>query len=137
MKLSDRVGASLRRAPYVWLALTLVTLVAFLVPVVRVFRDEPTSQPWSGWVALGLIVYTVALGLFYSSDRMARKMHAKMTDNRFATMLWSFGTAPSLFGFAGTAENGKGWPVAIGLLASAGLLTVSARQLAHGDSNAT
>lgn len=50
-------------------------------------------------------------------------------------MQWSFGVAPTLVGFAGTAGNAKGWPLAVGVIASAFLLTFFARQLAHESSD--
>lgn len=135
MKLYERVDASLRRAPYVWLALTLVVIIAVMIPAARpLVEEKPGSASWISWVALALIVYTCGAGLFFSSPQRASRTRNRMTDDRFAVVQWTFGVAPTLFGFAGTAGNGKGWPLAIGVLASAILLTLFARQLAHEPS---
>jgi cobalamin synthase len=130
MKSYERVGASLLRAPYAWLALTLVFLIAFVALAGLPLLDEQGSAAWMGWVAVGLIVYTVGTALFLASDKMASRARERMTDDRYAVVRWVTGVSPALFGVAGTAGNGEGWPLALGLLASACLLTLFARQLA-------
>ena len=56
MKLYERLGASMRRAPYVWLALTLVLFVAVPVPALAPLLEGPHAQRWMAWLAAGIIL---------------------------------------------------------------------------------
>jgi len=72
--LTHRLGASLRRAPYVWLVATILLMLQ-LDSTLRVAVDEPRSHnPWIAVEAIGFAIYSVVLWFSYRAiSRVTRE----------------------------------------------------------------
>ena len=132
--LAERAGASIRRAPYVWLALTLllfVMLASALTPMVDAQRHP---RAWIAWTASALIAYSVWSWWFmFRSRRMLQRLRDRMPEDRVAAGRWSWACAPFLCGFGGVAAGGDQWVAGIGFVVSAFLLVLAARDTARAS----
>ena len=129
--LSERLGASLRRAPYVWLVASVLLLFVMTSPLrVIVTPPDKASTP----IAVGgtfLILYGVLVYLGISSRRMAPALARTQSANQTAFFKWILAEAPFLVGYAAVAAGGQPWVWAVGFITSTVLFVHTARHLAR------
>jgi hypothetical protein len=133
--LTQRLGASLRRAPYVWLVAT-VLLMLVMDSVLRTVEDEP--RPHDAWIAvagIGSAVYSVVLW-FLVPGHLRRRARVADLDERVAILRWSFAISPYFFCYAAVVAGASPWTWAVGYLTSIALLVTSARRTRREASTA-
>lgn len=129
MTLSNRLGASLQRSPYVWLVVTVLSMLMAASVVGSVIEDEEPRRTWIGWVALAFIGYGVLSSIWLMPRAVARSRREISTE-QVALVRWALAIAPFLIGFAPAMASGPQLAFGVGFLASVLLLAVTARSLA-------
>ena len=129
--IAERLGASLRRGPYVWLALTLALFFLVLPGLSPLVEDQDTAKTWIAVVATIFIAYAVVAALILIPRLVLARSRQTKTENQIAAIRWSFGATPFLVGVAAVAANAKEWIIGVGFLASVIVLVVTARQISR------
>ena len=129
--IGERLGASLRRAPYVWLAASIL-LLFFMTSPLRVVASKPAdaSTPFTVFGTL-LIVFGVFQYFAVTSRYMARRLPKIRSENQTVWFTWVLAEMPFLVAFATVACGGQPWVWALGFIASTVLFVRTARQLAR------
>jgi hypothetical protein len=123
---SDPVGASLRRAPYVWLVATVLLYLGAISALAAVAKEDRHASTGIAIVAAALIAYA-ALASSLLTRVVARRSRVPMTTDRVASIRWALAVSAFLIGFAAVAVGGKRWALALGTVVSAVLLVLTAR----------
>jgi hypothetical protein len=129
MELAERFGASLRRAPYVWLALTILLYLMLSQPVSTIVtRPRDASTP----IALAAAV-VIACGVVWSVFVVPRvvlpRSQPNTSDNRIALMRWGFAGFPVVVGISAVAFGGQSWAFVLGSVVSMALTVHAARTI--------
>ena len=126
----DRVGASIRRAPYVWLAATVLLFLVVNSPLRAVAKDhEHASTP----IALGasaMIAYSVAVWVLW--PHVMARSKSPLSRDRALAMRWLLALSAYLVGVADACAGGQQWCYGLGVAVSIVLLVLTAR-VAHSD----
>jgi hypothetical protein len=130
---TERLGASLRRAPYVWLTLTILLYFAIESPVAAtVTRPSDASTP----VALAAAV-VMALAAFWAAvlvpRHMVPKLRLKMSEDEIALIRWFYTATPLLVGIVAVALGGQSWAFVLGFLVSVALTIQLARTISQSS----
>ncbi len=80
LTLSERLGQSLQRSPYVWLVLTVLVMLMASLVVGSVVEDETPRRTWIGWVALAVIGYGVLSSIWLMARAIARSEREMSTE---------------------------------------------------------
>jgi hypothetical protein len=128
---AERVGASIRRAPYVWAGLTLLLFLLMLTPAGVLAVPKSGASQAVGIVAAGLITYCVVAWTFVL-PRMKARPGKTLSSERSAMLLWSYACTPFLIGFGALAASGPQWALAVGFLTSSALIFSAVRRIRRG-----
>jgi hypothetical protein len=131
---SDPLGASLRRAPYVWLLATVLLYLVAISALAGVAKDDRHASTGIAIVGASLIAYA-AVASFLLTRVVARRSRILMTRDRVASIRWACAVSAFLIGFAAVAVGGKQWALALGTAVSAVLLVLTARALRRTESS--
>jgi uncharacterized membrane protein len=125
--LYDRLGASLRRAPYVWLVATILLLLLLIEPLATIAR--PNGSANLALTVLGMVV--VAYAVVFSEIVVPRLFERRrlLNETRVAILRWSAAAYPFLFGYAIVAAGAHQSVAGLGQLASVILLVRAARRI--------
>ena len=129
--IAERLGASLRRGPYVWVALTLALFLLVLPGLSPLVEDQDKAKTWIAVVAIGFIAYAVVAALVLVPRFVLARSRQTKTENQIAVMRWSFAATPFVVGCGAVAVNAKQWIIGIGFLTSVVLLVATARQISR------
>lgn len=127
--LLSRLGRSLRRAPYVWGALTFVAWLYMLSALSPLVEDERNAKTWIAVVAACLIAYSLIVALVLWPRLVIGRAKLPTSDDQIAVIRWTFATTPFLVGLGSVAVGGKQWAAALGLAASTVQVVLAARQI--------
>ena len=130
---NERLGESLRRAPYVWLIATILLLLFLNSGLARI-----ASSPGHGSTALAIA--GVALGAAGTASWMllqAERVRRGMPPTTFVLARWAFATTPFFFAYCAVAAGGEQWAFFFGFFASVALLVISARRTKQQDIGST
>jgi hypothetical protein len=122
----SRWGPSLRRAPFVWCALTVVVLWTFAPAMVTAAKRHTSA--WADVVAASLMAWGV-VAWFAMNRRWSRSTASEEQRNSAAVSRWGIATSPFLYGVVSPLFGASRWFGAIGLLVSMVLLVLAARQI--------
>ena len=125
---SDRLGAVLRRAPYISAAATTVALLLVLSAFTTTVEREST-RPWPDWVVLALAAYTVLATLILVPKIVVPRARPPQSNERAALMRWSFALSAFPFGLVAWELGAHDWALGAGTLVSVVLLVLTARTL--------
>jgi hypothetical protein len=123
-KFGDRAGESLQRAPYVWLA---ATILAFLLLNSGLVRIAPDPGEGSTVLAATGTAFGVAAAFIWAllqRERVRRTLPAA----RFVFARWTLASMPFFFAYSAVAAGGEQWAFFCGMLLSLALLVLSARR---------
>jgi hypothetical protein len=122
-----RLGGSMSRAPYVWLAATILAYLVTVLSLASVAKDTKQASTVIAVIASVLIAYScVAWALLPRIFRRARK---PVTDEQLAMLRWTFAMTPFLYGFASVAAGGQQWSLALGSVVSVVLLVLAVKAI--------
>jgi hypothetical protein len=124
VKVDERLGASLRRAPYVWLVATLLGYFLLIEPLEQVVDDSRHAS--TAWAVVGAVMIAWGTGLALFAEP---RMRAHQNDDKTATLRWVLAVSPFLLGYGATAVGGQSWVYALGFIVSLALLIRAARSL--------
>jgi hypothetical protein len=124
----ERLGSSLQRSPYLWLATTVLSFLLLLSGLAPMAKSPGSGSTTISIVAAGFILYGIAAWVLF--PRLTTKRQ-KVTPSPAATsyVLWTFAATPYLVGWAAVAAGGEQWAVALGFVVSIGLLVATARRM--------
>lgn len=128
---AERVGASLRRAPYVWCALTVLLFLLLITPAGAIAAPASKASQAVGIAAAGLIAYGLVSWIFVLPRVKARPGKA-LSPERSAMFLWAYACAPFLIGVGAVAATGPQWALAVGFLTSIALLLSAVSRIRRG-----
>jgi hypothetical protein len=121
-RLEARIVASLRRAPYVWLALIVVVLIQLGASLKLLESHHP--KEWIGWIAAGYSVYSIGMTIWL---RRRQRGVSALSDDRSLALRWCIAIAPYMVGWSAVAFGSYPWPVGLGFVVTVGLLIAAAR----------
>jgi hypothetical protein len=123
-KFGDRAGESLQRAPYVWLAATILAFLLLNSGLVRIAPDPGRGSTVlaAAGTALGL------LGALIWALFQRESVRQAVPTARFAFARWTLASTPFFFAYSAVAAGGEQWAFFWGILLSVVLLVVSARR---------
>jgi hypothetical protein len=124
-ELNERLANSLRRAPYVWLAATVLLFLVMdsvLVPI----AEEPGDG--SNLLAVGSIVFIVWTILSWTL--IPRVLRSASPTMRLIAR-WTYAVIPFIAAYSSVAAGGEQWAFAIGFITSVVLLVLTARRTAR------
>ena len=101
--MKERFGTSIRRAPYVWLAVTILLTFVANTPLFAIVNDRDESKTWIAVAAAVLIAYNVVVW-FVLLPRLASR--STITPSRLAAVRWSIAICPYVIAFAAVAIGG-------------------------------
>lgn len=122
----DRMGASLRRAPFVWLASTVMLFVIVNTPVRVLAQDRDRASTAVAFVGTAFIVYAVIVWVL--TPRLMARSKVPVPPDRILMLRWTIASCPYLAGVAAVAAGGQQWSYGLGFIASLVLLAQTARQ---------
>src|SRR5207248_2724865 len=122
--LNERVAESLRRSPYLWLAMTILAMLLLNSGLARI-----AASPGEGSTALALagsggVVWGTAGWVVFQTSRVRRGMSA----SNLIVVRWILAVTPFLFAYGAVSAGGEQWAFTLGFVASVILLAVSARR---------
>ena len=128
-----RLGSSLQRSPFLWLATTVLSFLLLLSGLAPMAKSPGSGSTTIAIVAAGFILYGIAAWVLFPRVTTKRQ---KGTPSPAATayVLWTFAASPFLVGWAAVAVGGEQWAVALGFVVSIGLLVATARRIAREGS---
>lgn len=126
MESFERVGRSICRSPYVWLALTITTMLLMNTGLARV--AEPPGDGSTLLALVGLLAGIIGTGMWFALERAARRGDRDSSRGFFVAVRWLIATIPFDFAFATVGAGGEQWVVAFGFVGSVVLLVISARR---------
>jgi hypothetical protein len=118
----ERLSGSLRRAPYVWLAVAILTLLVMNSASVRLAEEPGEGSNGLAVVGLALGLVGVAMWLFLHTNRARQELALPLV----IVSRWLFAMVPFAFAWVTVAGGGEQWVIAFGLPASVVLLVISA-----------
>lgn len=121
----DRVGASMRRAPYVWLSATLLLILLMNSALRRALIDEEKESSIVAIVAAASSAYSVVVWAMWPG-LMARAKKRVPTE-RTVVVRWMFASMPFWSGFVAVILGGQRWCYGVGLIASVVLVVLTVR----------
>jgi uncharacterized membrane protein YfcA len=131
--LESRLASSLRRSPFVWMALIVLLFILLGGSVLRELEAKHPKE-WIGWVAGGFIAYSI-LTTILLLPRLEK--NPRYTADKSLLMRWTFAIVPFFVGWASVALGSFPWPVGPGFVASVWFLVLAARcSRAAGDTRA-
>ena len=122
----DRIGASIRRAPYVWLAATVMAFLIMNTPLRVVAKDQTHASTaiavaGAAFIGYGVIAWVV-------SPRLVARSKAPISPDLKLVLRWALASSPHLVGVAAITAGGQQWCYALGMIASVVLLVNTARE---------
>jgi hypothetical protein len=120
----ERLANSMRRAPYVWLAATILWFLLMNSGLARIAAEPgqgSTTLAVLGVIfgALGVIAWVLVGTPFFRRDG---------SEAVLVVTRWIFAMTPFLFAFCTVGAGGEQWAFFFGFLASVVLLVISARR---------
>lgn len=128
--LGDRIGASILRAPYVWLAATVMVFLIVNTPLRVVAKDRTHASTAIALAGAALIVYGVTVWVML--PRLMARSKLPVPPDRNLVLRWAIASCPHLLGVAAIAAGGQQWCYALGMIASVVLLVMTAREARRG-----
>ena len=133
MELAERAGASLRRAPYVWLALTILVYLMVSQPVSTIVtRPRDASTPLAV-VAAVIVACGVVWSVLVVPRVVVPRSQPNASDNRIALMRWGFAGFPLVVGIGAVAFGGQPWAFVLGSVVGMALTVHAARTISRGS----
>ena len=133
--LFERAGASLRRAPYVWLIATILLTFVTNDGLLRIAENNRHPSTPIAIIAAFAIAYATVLAVIFPRVGL-RKPSPTLTENRLAVLRWIFALTPYLLGYCAVAIGSQQWPYGLGLVTSLTLLVLAARRIRHAKHEA-
>lgn len=121
----DRIGASIRRAPYLWFAATVMVCLIMNTPLRVVAKDRTHASTAIAVAGAALIVYGVIVWVV--SPRLVARSKTPISPDRNLVLRWALASCPYLVGVAVVTAGGQQWCYALGLITSVVLLVKTAR----------
>ncbi len=121
----DRVGASMRRAPYVWLTTTLLLMLLMNSALRTVLMGEKQSN---SVVAIGAALfgaYSILVWVLW--PRMASRAKKSISTDGIVVVRWVFASMPYWVGLVAVILGGRRWCYGFGFVVSVVLLVLTAR----------
>jgi hypothetical protein len=106
----SRLGRSLRRAPYVWGALTFVVWLYMLSALSPLVEDDRNAKTWIAVVAACLIAYSLIVALVLWPRLVIGRAKLPTSDDQIAVIRWTFATTPFLVGLGSVAVGVNNGP---------------------------
>jgi len=103
----ERLGASLRRGPYVWLALILALFLLVLPGLAPLVDDQDQAKTWMALLATGFIAYGALAAVVLVPRVVLARTRATTSKYQIAAMRWSFAGTPFVLGCGTVAPNAK------------------------------
>jgi hypothetical protein len=128
----ERAGASLRRAPYVWLALTILLYLMLATPAAEIDTPPRDANTVIAIAAAAVIAYSVVASLWIVPRVLVPRVRAKRSDNQIAALRWAFAAVPVTVSFGAIAIGGQPWVFTLGFVVSVALTAQTARDLNRG-----
>jgi hypothetical protein len=120
---AERIGESICRAPFVWLA---ATILLFLVMISGL--GPIAEEPGEGSVAFTIVgVAGSVLGLGMWLYVRAERLRRELTRPFYVQVRWVFAVVPFVFAWVAVAAGSEQWALFVGFITSVVLLVVSAR----------
>ena len=132
--LNERLGASLRRSPYVWTVATILFFFVMMDALNEIEKDYTSTSAPLAFLGLGIIVADLFFALVVLPHQTARGAPSTRSTNTVALMNWTFAVSAFWAGYAAVAAGGQQWVLAIGWITSVALLVRTARQLRRSGS---
>jgi hypothetical protein len=103
-RVGERLGASLRRAPYVWLALTILLYFMIESPVAAIVtRPSDASTPLAA-AAAAVIALAVVWSEVLVPRLIAPRLRLRMSEDEIALICWGYGAIPLAVGISAVAS---------------------------------
>jgi hypothetical protein len=123
-KFGDRAGESLQRAPYVWLAATILAFLVLNSGLVRIAPDPGQGNTVLAATGTALGVTGGLLWALFQRESVRRSLPTA----RFVFARWTLASTPFFFAYSAVAAGGEQWAFFWGMLLSLALLVISARR---------
>jgi hypothetical protein len=127
--LAELAGASLRRAPYAWLA---TTALLYLTSATSASAIAKKPRDASAPIAIGaaaIIAYGIVASVVLVPRFVIPRLRSRKSDNQAALMRWAFSVSPFAVGYAAVGLGGQPWEFALGAVASLALTIHAARSI--------
>jgi len=118
----ERLSKSLRSAPYVWLAATVLWLLLMNSGVVRIAKAPGHGSNGLALVGLGFGTIGVVLWMLLHTRRLRRDIQVPT----FIVARWLLATVPFAFAWVTVADGAEQWVIAFGFASSVVLLVIAA-----------
>ena len=127
---AERLGTSLQRSPYVWLAATILSFVVLLSGLAPIAKRPGSGSTALAIVAAGFVLYGIVAWVMFPRLR-AKSQKAAVPPAVMDCILWVFAATPFLIGWAAVGAGAEQWAVGLGFVVSVGLLVATARRVAR------
>ena len=127
--MNERLGASLRRAPYVWLALTILVYFMMESPVSAIVTRPSDASTPVALAAAPVIAFAVVWSEILVPRIIVPKLRLRMSDDEVALICWVYAAIPLVVGIAAVAFGGQSWAFVLGFLVSVALTIQTARAI--------
>ena len=117
----ERLGASLIRAPFVWLVATITLFLFFSTGLAAVAEQGDRASSALALVGAGMIAFSV--GAWGLASRVDDRGPASVA----ILVRWVFAACPFLFAFCAVGAGAKQWVFSLGFLTSVVLLAITVR----------
>jgi hypothetical protein len=131
--LDERLGASLRRAPYVWAVLTTLLYLMLVQPASEIVTRPVDASTPIAIAAAALIAYAVVASLVLVPRFIVPRLETKRSENHIALLRWVFTATPVIVGFSAVGFGGQPWAFVLGLVVSVALTIYTARTINRVD----
>ena len=118
MELAERLGASLRRAPYVWLVLTILVYLMLSQPVSTIVTRPRDARTPIAIAAAVIMTFGVVWSTLLVPRLVIPKSQPKRSDNQIALMRWTLAAVPLVVGIGAVAFGGQPWAFVLGAVVS-------------------
>jgi hypothetical protein len=125
--LYDRLGASLRRAPFVWLVATILLMLLLNDPSARMAVPNGRANPAITMAGVVFVAYAIVMSTVIV-PRLSERLRS-LGENRLAVFRWTLAAVPFLLSYAAVAAGSQQWVYALGQVASVTLLVATARRI--------
>ena len=124
MAVTERLSASLRRAPYVWLIATILAFGVMNHPVAQVAKPPGRGNTPLAWFATVGSLLATAGWLSLRAERVRRDIPKP----KLVVVRWVFAMLPFFCGWCVVALGAEQWAFSVGFITTVALLLLSARK---------
>jgi hypothetical protein len=130
--MDERLGQSLRRYTWVWLAGTLVLMCSVWSTLATV-TGENGRRAWLDWLILAFAAYGVLAVTVLVPRVVVPHSRGRTSEDRSSLMRWAFAIAPFLGGVGGLMLGSHQWAMTVASLTTAVLLVYTAITIRDGE----